>query len=701
MKQILFFDEHYEEVKNAKWNGLESEIEVQGFKIKNPFLFTTNSNEKSVACHIVPIKLPASNKEEEDYDDMGYWPSFSDLTSSQRGKFLKWLSDGKEDPTIDIGYVFIYFYGLEYRVVKEGQDLEEIGREVIRLRKYYASNNSFRNYSENLLAYIISNLENTETAMELFREIKDNLKNNSIIYRSGINFKLKKSSKLSVDDLIKLIPTFEKVIKSIIPIKVEKYFNQYFKIIAKQEIDEAIKLIDLEEYDEFYHSASSFIGRDHTFKGVHAVVDRIIQDKLTKKWEQTIDTLRPYSRKISKKTSEEIFNLLPEELRKTLDHPLKDKIEKLSVNSLNKPVKLIEIIDILGMSISEKIKQKESKKIVDALLSQNIIIEPDLSYFQKNYKQDEVVYLSKVNNATALDSQDYKLAALMADFGADLAYSDNDYSQKEAKQIYDFVSSQFLKKEIEKEHLKLRVELYKYQKPRMNKLFEKLTQKLNLNDLKILGSYLVQVALADGRFTIEEDRKIKKVFSKLGLDESYVKDLYAEFGINEVLGNTELRSSNTIGTKENLTNIKREFVINREKVNQLTSETKEISHVLSRIITIEEEASSPPLSTIPLKTKKEKSDLFLNKRTHVKCLIEVLKNIKFLIEILKKDEWNKKEFREKAKEFNLMVNVVISNINEWSEEEYGDHLIFESDNYQIQKNIMESKDKNLLSKKII
>ena len=151
------YDYDYAEVKNANWYGKGSITEIQGYKIIDPLIYVSDSGGKSEACHIIPRKLKVSNT--ENYDHIGYWPSYSELNPGQRGIFLKWLSEGKNDTTIDIGYVFIYFYGLEYRVLQENKDLELIGYEIVRLRKYYGSNRSFQGYSESLLAYIISTLK--------------------------------------------------------------------------------------------------------------------------------------------------------------------------------------------------------------------------------------------------------------------------------------------------------------------------------------------------------------------------------------------------------------------------------------------------------------------------------------------------------------------------------------------------------------
>ena len=673
-------DYNYAKIKAANWYGKGSITEIQGYKIIDSLIYVSNSGGKSEACHIIPRKLKVGNT--ENYDHIGYWPSYSELNPGQKRMFLKWLSEGKNDTTIDIGYVFIYFYGLEYRVLKENKDLELIGYEIIRLRKYYASNRSFQGYSESLLAYIISNLKSKETAVKIFRTIEPDLDKYSVIYRSGIHLKINGSNSITIDELISLIPTFENVDRSSIPKKVGKYFDQYFKIIAKEEIEEAISQIEPKEYKEMYRSASSFIREEHYYKGFRIIVDRKIQDKLAKKWNQAIEVFRPYSRKLTKYDPKNIFSLLPEELRKTIDHPLKDKLKVIESDLIGRAVTVSEVATYLGVTVQEKLRHSECKEIVDALLHAGIIIEPNAVYFKENYKARDFVFLSKVEDAVMLDTNKYKFASLMADLGIDLAYSDNDYSNEEAQQIYMAIGSTFLSTAIEYEHLKLRVELSKIQKPKMSGVFKKISETLDSSSLEVLGSYLVGIALADGHFTKEEDKRIRTILSKLGIRETYLTDIYERLGISEVFKNVEIKTHQSDIQKGSLIPRKQEIILDQQKLSQIKSNTEKINSVLSKIFIDEEEKDY-----ISMVQEEEEIEESLD-----------AKHSLFLKDIIQQNKWNKKILRDKAKEFELMVNAAISKINKWTEEKYGDYLIFENDsNFEINHLILEDMNENQIS----
>ncbi|MEU8252239.1 TerB N-terminal domain-containing protein [Nonomuraea sp. NPDC048916] len=86
---------------------------------------------------------------------LDYWPSYGDIPPQSRAAYLAWLADGRRFPQVPIGYVFLYFYGLERRVLHDLQrdrstaafELPIIHHEVRRLLAIYGGHNSFKRYA--------------------------------------------------------------------------------------------------------------------------------------------------------------------------------------------------------------------------------------------------------------------------------------------------------------------------------------------------------------------------------------------------------------------------------------------------------------------------------------------------------------------------------------------------------------------------
>ncbi|SCL85113.1 TerB N-terminal domain-containing protein [Sporanaerobacter sp. PP17-6a] len=91
---------------------------------------------------IEPAGYLNNNKE-----SIGYYPSYNKLTPRQRYVYLKWLEDITNNQ-VDIGYVFIFYYGLE-RHLLYGK-FEKAVNMINKLRMYH-ENSSFLAYSADAL----------------------------------------------------------------------------------------------------------------------------------------------------------------------------------------------------------------------------------------------------------------------------------------------------------------------------------------------------------------------------------------------------------------------------------------------------------------------------------------------------------------------------------------------------------------------
>lgn len=90
----------------------------------------------------------------------GYWPSYSDVSPAFRARYLRWLAGGRTDPGEDVSCVFLFYYGLERRILHDAEtdeaaaaEVPALLAEVERLLAIYGENHSFRGYASALLEY--------------------------------------------------------------------------------------------------------------------------------------------------------------------------------------------------------------------------------------------------------------------------------------------------------------------------------------------------------------------------------------------------------------------------------------------------------------------------------------------------------------------------------------------------------------------
>lgn len=154
----------------AIWIPLGQSATVAGISIPGGMIYVgtklRNLSGRSDPALIDPSKNVAARGDYTDRNLMDYWPSYSEISPEARHAYLQWLAGGRKDPMADIGYVFLFLYGLERRVVVDGSgngeeamaaeaDYPAITREVRRLLSIYGErNSSFKRYANDFLTVV-------------------------------------------------------------------------------------------------------------------------------------------------------------------------------------------------------------------------------------------------------------------------------------------------------------------------------------------------------------------------------------------------------------------------------------------------------------------------------------------------------------------------------------------------------------------
>ena len=140
-KDLLYFsDKKVSEIPIPTGLNLGISISIMNGEIKWDSI---ESDDPSTIFIKLPIEKYNLN---EHVEPLGYYPSYAALNPRQRWKYLSWLQDITKP--IDIGYVFIYYYGLERQLLIGKFDIAF--DEILRLLKCH-DNSSFNFYSKSAL----------------------------------------------------------------------------------------------------------------------------------------------------------------------------------------------------------------------------------------------------------------------------------------------------------------------------------------------------------------------------------------------------------------------------------------------------------------------------------------------------------------------------------------------------------------------
>lgn len=103
-------------------------------------------------------KLPRTPPPAGVTPDIPYWPNYAGLSPEARGYYVRWLLGGRHDPATPVGYIFLFFYGIERRLLADAGASESaraetpaLLEEVERLLTIYGQNRSFHSYATNFL----------------------------------------------------------------------------------------------------------------------------------------------------------------------------------------------------------------------------------------------------------------------------------------------------------------------------------------------------------------------------------------------------------------------------------------------------------------------------------------------------------------------------------------------------------------------
>lgn len=150
----------------ARWVAAGEPVKIGAFQIDSGMFYLGGQlpgqhHGQCGNCVLDPTAKIASSGSDLAGESLSYWPSFQAISPTARRTYLDWLAGGREDPLIGIGYVFLFFYGLERRLFVDNarSDAPGIVAEIQRLLSLHGENNSFKNYANRVLdaAYLMTN----------------------------------------------------------------------------------------------------------------------------------------------------------------------------------------------------------------------------------------------------------------------------------------------------------------------------------------------------------------------------------------------------------------------------------------------------------------------------------------------------------------------------------------------------------------
>lgn len=352
------------------------------------------------------------------YDEsLGYWPSFATLSPRCRGAYLDWLASDRSDATCPVGYVFIYFYGLERRVLADGtqeaisdDEFKALFEEISRLRTVFQASGSFRHYATQLLEMMIilrPKLLSIHTENEYFSS------RSSLLFRLNLATVVDKGQPVCADLALAWIHYFPDYTLRTPARRCHAEFSALFKQRYTQKYGDGIVVKPNKTRLYLSYTPASGTLRELQVKKQMDLPDPSILkapvQKLISIAESCINALDAYSRYLGKKDASPsdvaAIMLLPDEILTEDAERLFAEFKHWADEKIREHSGLATVADFwarLGMPVPDKINKKEAELMQNFARRAGYGIAPDMRYhLVRPEPEGHVVYFPKdMRNST-------------------------------------------------------------------------------------------------------------------------------------------------------------------------------------------------------------------------------------------------------------------------------------------------------------
>ncbi|NQT63970.1 MAG: TerB N-terminal domain-containing protein [Candidatus Marinimicrobia bacterium] len=541
-----FYRERYANVDpDSVWVSSGKPVNISGEHIPGGMLYVGNylqpaGGYSSVEPSLINPKLNVNfNNPDIDGSGMSYWPSYADIDPSSRAAYINWLSSGRSDPNYSIGYVFLFFYGLERRVFVDTRNSEqavseisEITFEVKRLLDIYGSNWSFNGYANRFLE-AVQIMQSPERQYNFPPPIERTSWELPINLRMGIGQLISEGKPISsawAYSWILLHPDTRlrtpatrcgDDLKALFNIRyIAKYGNGMTLKPNKSRLNISI------------HPASHGIGQVKIPCGDLPDISRVTGpvNKLRKIIEDCTDLLDPMSRYLGRNPDQEgsleAFGLLPLELIETKTNPAADSIknwisDKLGDNQQT-AVDASELIALWTDTDVAGLSKKESVALAHLLEKFGHGLEPDPRFGGTNLKAiGKAIIFSLEKNSPKVPTEEYQAATVLLRLAAIISGIDGTVAESERDYLEAHVEKALKLSKGEKQRIKAHLDWLLYDPPGLAGM-KKRVESLQASEKSSIAAFCLGVAGADGHIDPSEIKILNKLYPMLGYSEDEV-----------------------------------------------------------------------------------------------------------------------------------------------------------------------------------
>ena len=662
--------------KPARWYESGSDVSIKGHEVPGGLVYVGEvlldaHGYNNDACLINP-KLKVSTAEPwEAGDEMGYWPHYGEIPAKCRGAFLKWLAGGRAEPEAYIGYVFLFFYGLERRLLIDGQkgdvsDKEryEIINEVRRLLKLYGSNQSFRGYASNFLAMEWVLYQSDKPVPDY---IDFNDRYCSEPFQVVLAQHVVGGNPLPAHVALQWIMLHPEFGLRTPARRCAKEFRELFERRYTDKFGDGLVVkpnktpLRLE-----YRAASPSMRRDLKLNLPDLPNPFILTGpvkKLSALAEECTVELEAYSRYLGRKdnnpNSMAALALLPKEL---MGHApgieqVKNRLAQVAASGPGL-IAVDTLYDSLGEQPPIRLLKKECETLANLTEGLGYGMAPDVRYHNiKPGLNSKVVIFPQGHGVDFRPSKEFRTVGTILRLGAMVSQIDEELSPSEEATLQSLIKDNRELTAIEKDSL-LGFLHWCLRTPQSTAGLKQRLSEVSAAEKTAISHILISVAHADGRIDPREIKQLEKFYTILGLDKKQVAgDIHTLVASSEpvTVGLRDPETDFTIPKPISEPATGKGFRLSEELIRIREEETRQVKGVLEGIFADQAEDEADAAS-VPSTVQQPSTPL--------DALDEVHRQL--FHRLLKKETWERSALHEMCKELDLMVDGAMEVLNEWA-----------------------------------
>lgn len=648
---------------DAKWVPEGEDVTVAGLKVPGGLFYVgtkliVSNRRQNDPCLIDP-SLPVAEEGNYFLRQMDYWPSYSSITPQARRSYLNWLVAGRKDSDADIGFVFLFFYGLERRVLVDSAKDESlrnewpfIKQELLRLIAVYGSkSHSFHSYATSLLTWLslasvrdktyLKTVPHYDRKWELPFPIRLAL-GQAAVDKAPVPCALALA-------WLKLHPMTNLRTPAL---RCKDEFDELFATAYARTFGDGMVIAKNRTKLKLVHQpASSAFNGELQSVAIGDVPDVAVLTAPIKKLQDlaqdVTDDLDSFSRFLARNPEKRAAlegtlllpaSLWPHQVRRALEQ-MREKVSKGPVL-----IKFSELTTTLGAH--GLLSKDQSLALARALESSDIAIEPDILAGARAVKLDEnvVLFHSPRTESTSRSTSAYKAALLTLQLASTVANADGEFSDGEYEHLQAQVHSWTHLARDHIRRLSAHLQLLRAAPASLTSLRSKL-DTFDARGKEAVASFLASVAQADGHVSPEEVKFLEKLYKTLGVDTQKVfSHVHAASSGNPMTMVQPAASSPAASG----------FKLDTERIAALQKETAAVTAMLAEIFQEEE-------LPVPVAPVTEEAAISVTTQG-ILGLDEVHSAMARML--LSRAAWTRDELNDIAADLDLMLDGALETINE-------------------------------------